>query len=232
MVCSFISSLFNALLPRYCVCCQGRLADGERLLCAACRASLSRRDDILSPCDNDTVRLFWGRVAVERAVAWTDYVPHSDFAEVIYSMKYRRRPDIAESLGRIAGGELLPHGFFDGIDMIVPLPLHTRRERERGYNQSHEFAVGLRRVTHLPVADGVVERTRYTPSQTGMSPEGRAQNVRGAFRLVEPLRVAGRHVLVVDDILTTGASLTACAEALAQADGVRLSFLTIGRTVG
>lgn len=225
-----ISAAADLVSPRYCELCRCRLAVGERLLCTTCNMLLARTDDWLSPLDNATVRLLWGRVAVERGAAFVRYVPHSKFAEAIYAMKYGDRPDIAEDLGRIVAAELSDYGFFEGIDTIVPMPLHPKRERKRGYNQSCEFARGLGRVAHIPVCGDAVRRVRNTVSQTTLTHDGRMSNVTDAFCVARPERLRGKHVLLVDDIITTGASMSALAVAVAKTEGTTLSFLAIGRT--
>lgn len=225
------SDIIDLLSPRCCECCGCRLAKGESFLCAGCFAWLPRRSDVLTPMDNPSARLLWGRMMIERGAAWIDYVPHSPFANLIYKMKYGDRPDIATHLGKVVAREFSPHGFFEDIDLIHPLPLHPARRRQRGYNQSCEFAYGISAVTDIPVADDIIVRTRNTKSQTLMSPTQRAGNMVGAFAVKHPERLKGKHVLLVDDILTTGASLGACIEVLAKVDDVRVSFLTIGKTL-
>ena len=133
-------------------------------------------------------------------------------------------------LGKVVAREMSPHGFFDGIDMIIPLPLHPARQRKRGYNQSCEFALGINSVLHIPVAEGIIVRTRNTKSQTLMTSTQRASNMIGAFAVARPEELKGKHVLLVDDILTTGASLGSCVDVLAKVADVRVSFLTIGKT--
>ena len=220
----------DMVAPRYCEQCRRRLAVGERLFCSTCVMLLPRTGDELSPADNPAVRKLWGRVEVERGVSFAVYTPHVSFAPAVYAMKYGDRPDIADDFGRFIASELGASGLFDGIDVIVPLPLHRRRERERGYNQSTELARGISRVTGIPVCDDAVARTRYTPSQTTLSSDARASNVDGAFSLVRPERIKGRHVLLVDNIITTGASMAACAAVMARGGDITLSFLTVGRT--
>ena len=225
-----VAVVADMVAPRYCEQCRCRLAVGERLFCTTCLMLLPRTGDEQSPTDNPAVRKLWGRVNVERGVSFAVYTPHVSFAAAVYAMKYGDRPDVAEDFGRLIASELGASGVFDGIDVIVPLPLHRRRERERGYNQSACLAHGIGRVTGIPVCDDAVVRTRYTPSQTTLASDARASNVDGAFSLVRPERIKGRHVLLVDDIITTGASMAACAAAMACCGDITLSFLTIGRT--
>lgn len=217
--------------PCRCGMCGARMATDEGIICPACSARLPRRDDTLNATDNSAARLVMQHVGVCRGAAWVDYVPRSEFADMIYGMKYHRHPETALKLGIMIAREMLPGGFFDGIDTIVPLPLHPIRERERGYNQSREFAHGLSRVLRLPVEDGAVARIRNTRSQTSLMPSQRMANVECAFSVTQPGRLRGRHALLVDDIVTTGASLSACMKEMAAVEGVRLSFLTIGKTL-
>ncbi len=223
--------VLGVVSPARCVSCHARLAEGEEVFCMQCNAGIERTGDGFSPCDNSTVRLMWGKLAVERGASFMSYSPHAEGSDAIYAIKYGSQPAVGVKLGELMAREYMPAGFFDGIDLILPMPLHPRRERKRGYNQSRELAVGLSRVTGIEVCDaGVLRRIRNTPSQTTVGHYNRMANVEGAFRLVRPEKVAGKHVLVVDDIITTGASMYACASELLKAEGVRFSFLTVGRT--
>ena len=220
----------DTIMPRRCEQCGVRLGIDEHMLCMMCSMMMPRLADHLSPYDNETVRRMWGRLEVERGASVLLYTPHTPMADVIYRMKYANRPDIAEQFGILMASEMMPSGFFDDIDLIIPLPLHRRRERERGYNQSLELARSLSQVTHIPVCTKAVKRTRYTISQASLSHYARSTNVLGAFSVVDAHLVRGKHVLLVDDIITTGASLYACGKELLGVEGVRLSFLTLGRT--
>ena len=126
--------------------------------------------------------------------------------------------------------DYMPSGFFDGIDAIVPMPLHKKRRRERGYNQSCEVARGISELTHIPVREDIVERVRYTQSQTQTKATSRSTNVSGAFALKQGQHPSGMHILLIDDIITTGATLTACATEIAKLEDVTISIMTIGRT--
>lgn len=229
------ADLFGRLLdfaaPRRCAVCGGRLAAGERGLCAACLLRLPRTMAWLTPADNMVARMFWGVFPVGRAAAFFYYKPHSDVARAIYAMKYKGRPDIGFDLGRAAAVELAAAGFFDGMDVLLPVPLARKRQRQRGYNQSWHIARGVASATGLPVEARAVVRTAYSRSQTGLTPEQRRDNVAGAFALRCAGRLEGRHALIVDDVVTTGATIAACAAAMAAVPGARLSVLTLGAAI-
>ena len=191
--------------------------------------SLPFTDDWLSPYDNPTVRLLWGRMEVERGVSLMHYLSHSATARMIYKLKYGGCPDIGVGLGRLMAGIWQKYGIFDGIDMIVPMPLHKSRERRRGYNQCLMIAQGLSEVAHVPVRADVVQRGRNTTSQATLSMHQRMDNLESAFIMPRPALVEGKHVMLVDDIITTGSTLAACGRELNRADGMKLSVATIGR---
>lgn len=149
-------------MPRQCKLCGCRLAEDEQTLCLACSRKLPLTDDHLSPYDNNTARLLWGRMPVERATALTYYYPESFCALLMYKLKYGSQPDIGEWLGAYMANSFMPYALFDDIDIIVPLPIHKRRERERGYNQSHEIARGIGDISNIKVCNNIIERSRYT----------------------------------------------------------------------
>ena len=147
-----------------------------------------------------------------------------------YHLKYGGRKDLGEIMGRFMAAELLESGFFRGIDVIVPVPLHPRKQRIRGYNQSEYIARGIAAVTGLSLDTSSVVRKRHTETQTSKSAYERWENVDGMFRLDCPERFAGKHVLLVDDVLTTGATTTACADAFRDVEGMCISVLTLAVT--
>ena len=220
----------DTFMPRQCKLCGCRLAEDEQTLCLACSRKLPLTDDYLSPYDNNTARLLWGRMPVERATALTYYYPESFCALLMYKLKYGSQPDIGEWLGAYMANSFMPYALFDDIDIIVPLPIHKRRERERGYNQSHEIARGIGDISNIEVCNNIVERSRYTMSQTKLTHADRTKNVVNAFTLLRPDAIEGKHVLLVDDIITTGATIAACANVLAEAEDVKISVMTVGRT--
>jgi len=220
--------LLDFIAPRSCVVCGKRLGIHDEALCPSCILKLPRTNFHLSPLDNPMARLFWGIIPVECVTAYTYYAPGSEMARAVYDLKYHDRPDIGVTLGRLIATELQSTGFFDGIDLIVPVPLAWRRERQRGYNQSRLLAQGVGEVTRLTVSDCAVRRTVFHGSQTELSRWDRQQNVKDVFRLRNADSLRGRHVLLIDDIVTTGATVSACARELLKVDGVRISILAFG----
>lgn len=173
-------------------------------------------------------KTFWGQIPIERAAALFYYEPHAETANILYELKYKNHPEIGEVMGRLMAREFQPEGFFDGIDGIVPVPLARKRQRQRGYNQSHELAKGISEITGLPLFDKVVRRTVFEGSQTSLGRWERNENVEQVFELRDAPTIQGKHLLIVDDVVTTGATVIACAKELCKAEGVRISILSLG----
>ena len=223
-----LNALLDFISPRACHLCGKRLAVSEKNICAVCNWHLPRTGYAETAYDNPMARLFWGRFKVERAAAWIFYQSHGEPSKLIYKLKYHGRREIGEWLGRNAAEEFKDNGFFDDIDCIVPVPITWQRRFKRGYNQSEVIAHGISEVTGLPVLSNCVKRKGKSESQTHLSPDERMQNVLGAFNLCCPEKIKGRHILLVDDVVTTGATICSCAETLSEAGDVRISVLTIG----
>ena len=149
---------------------------------------------------------------------------------MIYDIKYHDQKEQGELIGQIMVERHQPYGFFDDIDAIVPLPITKKRNWMRGYNQSYQVARGISMETGIPVYNDVVERTHFTKSQTHQTAMVRRINVRDAFQLVKAEKIKGKHLLLIDDVVTTGATIISCAQELAKAEGVRISVLSIGYT--
>ena len=231
---SFFSRILDLISPRACPLCGNRLSPTEETLCAPCNMQLPRTGYALQPTDNEMARLFWGHFPLERAIAWVRFEPHSQVAQLFYDLKYHHHPEYGEQLGYMLAKEVSDDNantpFFDGIDAIVPIPLERRREHQRGYNQSLMVARGINRYTDIPIVSHVIKRISFTESQTRKDWWERQANVAEAFQLVKPDLIRGKHLLLVDDIVTTGATITACAKELFQAEGIRISVLTVGFT--
>ncbi len=229
---NWFSRLLDFISPRQCVVCGARLTPTERSLCSVCMLHLPRTAYQFSPADNPMAQLFWHLASIERTAALCYYEPRSEMARLVYDLKYHDRPDIGEDMGRLMGYEMQMAGFFDGIDVIVPVPLSRKRLRQRGYNQSEQLARGISEVIHLPIDTKVLRRRHFMQSQTQLNRLERQENVAEMFELRDSSSLANRHVLLVDDICTTGATLLACADTLKDVSGIRLSILTLGFTKG
>ena len=183
-----------------------------------------------TPYDNAVSQLFWGQLPVERAAALFFYEPHSETAQLLYQLKYNQRPDIGEDMGRVMAQEMQLARYFDDIDVLLPVPLSLKRLRQRGYNQSEMLARGISDITRLPIDTRAVCRDHFHQSQTSLTRLERRGNVEDIFRLRHPKRLEGRHVLLIDDVCTTGATLMACGEAIRHIPGIRISVLTLAYT--
>ena len=208
--------------------CGSRLSTGEHTLCSVCNASLPRTDYHAISADNDMARMFWGRIPIERCGALFFYKGGSAVSRLIYNLKYNDSPHIAQALGAMMAEEYMGGAFFDGIDLIVPVPLSRDRIRERGYNQSVEIARGISHITGIPVSSSAVERTQFEQSQTHKQRWDRNDNVAHVFHIVHPERLNASHILLVDDVATTGATLCACAQEILKAVPATFSVLTLG----
>jgi ComF family protein len=181
-----------------------------------------------NPYENDMARLFWGQLPVERCAALFFYQGGSGPSQILYELKYKNHPEIGEFFGRMIAEEWNDTGFFEGIDLIVPVPLAKERQRRRGYNQSLHIARGIGSVTRLPIVTNAVSREQFVESQTQKDRWQRNENVEGCFRLNDGSALKGRHVLLVDDVVTTGATICSCGREMLKAGDVRFSILTIG----
>ena len=222
----WLASLARLFVPRRCVVCGACLDDGEEVLCLECDIAMPRTNYHLR-ADNPVEQRFWGRFPLERATSYFRYGKDGDYRRILFRMKYEGRKDCAEAMGRLMAADLARSGFFEGVDVLLPVPLHPDKQRRRGYNQSACIAQGVSAVTGIPVSVGNVRRRKFTETQTRKSAHQRWDNVDGVFEAVDAAAFAGQHILLLDDVLTTGATLTACADALAGVEGVRFSVLAL-----
>lgn len=227
---NLLRDLFDFFLPRTCHICGCRLRDAEEFFCVRCVESLPRSLYHHSPM-NPMERRFAGIVPFVRATGHFIYSRHSRLASAIHDMKYRRFPNVGRCLGEIVGSELLSAGFFDGADIIVPVPMHWFKQARRGYNQADFIAQGISAATRLPVSRSL-RSCRAHKSQTSKTLAERQANLAGSFRVADPDALRGRGVVIVDDVCTTGATLRTLAEAvMAQVPDCRLYLLTLCVTI-
>ena len=223
----WISDLIDLIFPRHCYVCGEVLSRTEKDMCLNCLYSLPKVEEIHR---NEIEKIFWGKIDVERATSYIYYRKSSPYNNLFHMAKYRNRPEVAERLARLAAEELEASGFFDGIDAIVPLPLSKKKERKRGYNQCDYIAAGLSRATGIPVIKGAVVRPTSNETQTHKNRDERWKNVEGIFALADASLIEGKHILLIDDILTTGATLANCASAIQLGCSCRTSIFTLAYT--
>lgn len=222
----WLGSFVSLLFPRCCIVCGRPLAKGEECLCTMCNINLPRTGYHLKE-DNPVEKLFWGKIPLERATSFFFYRKGSDFRQILHQLKYAGQKNIGAIMGRYMAAELQESGFFEDIDVIVPVPLHKKKQRLRGYNQSEWIARGIAAVTGIPIDTESVVRHKNTETQTSKSSLERWENVNGIFELYHAEPLTGKHILIVDDVLTTGATTVECASCLTKIEGVRISVLTL-----
>jgi ComF family protein len=209
-------SLLHLFYPHVCNTCGRGLTPSETILCLRCQHRLPLTGFHLYP-DNTLEKVFWGRVNIRHAMAAYYYNEGAIVRRLVHQFKYHRRQDIALQLGRQIGYMLQQTAWLNEIDCIVPVPLHKAKARRRGYNQSAVLAAGLAMIISRPVMPHALQRVSYTDSQTRKNRTSRWENVAGVFTAKEPGALRGRHVLLVDDVITTGATTEACCLALQEA---------------
>lgn len=212
--------------PELCLSCHAPLVRGEDILCTACLVEVARTDFHLRR-DNSLEQAFWGRCRIERAAAFSVYNRGSRIRTLIHLMKYKGRKEIGRSLGSLYGSYLKESDFMSGIDLMIPVPLHPSRLRSRGYNQSDYISQGLSEATRVPVATDLLRRELQGSSQTKRGRYERWENVEGLFTVTKPGRISGRHLLLVDDVITTGSTMEACVQALHDAADVSVSVIAL-----
>ena len=225
---SFWSRLLDLISPRLCTVCGERLSITEEVICSKCNLHLPRTGFQRDLYENPLAKTFWGQIPTERAFALFFYEAHAETANILYQMKYKNNPEIGTVMGRMMARELQKSDFFEGIDAIVPIPLAKKRQRQRGYNQSEMLATGVSEITGLPIYNKVVKRTTFEGSQTNRGRWERNENVEKVFQLTDSEALHGKHILIIDDVVTTGATIIACAKELSKAEDVRFSILALG----
>lgn len=226
MLKGLVSDFFNIIYPPLCEACRTVLIKQEQHLCTACLYRLPKTNFHLH-CNNPMEQLFWGRVNIEAAAALYYFEQGGKCRKILHKIKYRGKKEIAMFLGTIYGKEILIAGRFSRPDLLIPVPLHPSREKRRGFNQSEWFAKGLAGSLGKKVYTDVLIRPAGTETQTNKSRIERWQNVENNFKLSRHDLIENKHILLVDDVVTTGATLESCASLLMRSEGVRVSILTI-----
>ena len=214
------------IFPEYFLACQGPLERGEQHLCTSCRYSLPRYNLNQTELPELSQR-FWGRLPLSHAWAYLKFSKGSRVQHLLHELKYNNHPEIGQALGRFMGAELASAGFGLDFDLIVPVPLHPDKLKKRGYNQSDAFAEGLGESLQTPWSESTLTRTAATETQTRKKRYERWENVGTRFQLTDQAEIANKKILLVDDVVTTGATLEACGQTLLQGQCQSVSLDTI-----
>lgn len=222
----WLRDFIELFFPRQCCVCGTPLVDGEDEICTTCLLDLP---EVLTAQgdENFVERRFWGRLPVQHATALLIFKRKSKSQRILHQIKYNGNEKLALIMGRQLGLRLSANGLFDDVDLLVPVPLHRRKERHRGYNQSLLLCQGIAQTFPRPIVNDNLVRTRHTDSQTHKNRIQRLENMKGVFAVKEPNALQGKHILLIDDVITTGATSEACWAAMSQIQGLRISIAAL-----
>ena len=226
----WIDDLKELLFPRYCKVCRRRLAHNEQHLCVSCLLELPRTHYERTP-NNLLMQHFMEWPEVVAATSYFYYDKEGRYSSLIHNLKYYDHPEVGTYLGRLAATELRASGFFEGIDLIIPVPLSKNKLRKRGYNQCDYIAQGISQIIGADLHTHCIERTVNTDTQTRKSRSERWKNTEKIFQVTHANTLKGKHILLVDDVATTGATLHACTSAILKVPNVRISIFTLAKAL-
>jgi ComF family protein len=227
---TFLQNISEGVLtlffPKLCLACGDKTPLPEQDLCIHCKYYLPQTDFHLD-LDNPFTGRFWGRVKIEGGAAMYYFMKNGLTQRLIHQLKYKGQRKIGVKLGQLYGEKLRTAKGFENIDLILPVPLHPKKQHVRGYNQCDLFASGLSETMDIPWRKNILVKTMHNTSQTQKTRMERLENVRATFQINNPEQLRGKHVLIVDDVLTTGATLEACAEKVLAIPQTKVSLATI-----
>lgn len=226
---TLLADFVSLFYPQICAACDGELLQGEEFVCINCQLALPYTG-FATQSPNDTEQVFWGRVELEAATSYLYFEKGNRARKMMHRIKYKGEKELAQYVGGMMGAELEHSARFSNIDCIIPIPLHKKKLRKRGYNQSEWFAKGLAEKLNTEVITDVLLKTTSTKSQTTKNRWQRWLNMGEQFSVHHPEKIGGKHILLVDDIVTTGATLEACAQALKAAANCKISIATMAIT--
>ncbi len=227
---AFVKHLFadamQLFFPHNCMGCGSDVLSKDSMLCLRCNSSLPYTG-YESIENNPIENIFRGRVTIKEAASTFYFSKGHLVQHLIHQLKYKGNKDVGQYLGALMGKTLLQSNRFSNIEYLVPLPLYADKEFKRGFNQSTVICNGMSDTMQIPVMNNNVIRQRYTDTQTKKHRAERWENVEGSFAIKDPAKLHGKNVLLVDDVITTGATLEACAQCLQQVPGINISFATL-----
>jgi ComF family protein len=221
-----ISDVLELFFPRICITCGNRLMTQEKFLCLDCYHDIPRTNFHLDP-ENKAAQLFWGRVKTENVFSFYYFRKGSKYQKLIHSLKYRGMKELGYEAGKWIGTAISSNNMLNNFDLIVPVPLHPKKEKQRGYNQSEWIARGIADYLGKTEISENLIRLVYSSTQTRKKKFERWKNVEGIFGIKDTAVFNGKHILVVDDVLTTGSTLESCSVELLKIPDVKISLVTL-----
>jgi ComF family protein len=221
-----VDDFLGLFFPDLCVTCGERLLSHEKYVCLNCWHDLPQTHFHLE-AENKVAQLFWGRVQIENATSFFIYKKGSRYQQLIHFIKYKGLKELGFETGRRFGFELNESQAFQSVDWIVPVPLHPKKQKKRGFNQSEWIARGMADSMNKPISSDNLLRRIFTSTQTRKNRFERWQNVEGIFEVVRPAEFENKHILLVDDVVTTGSTLEACAFQLLKIENTKVSIATL-----
>jgi len=215
--------MLSLLFPTPCITCGAELPKRSDPVCLQCLATLPETGFAAYP-ENTVEKLFRGRLNIQAGMSLFYFSKGSSIQKLLHAVKYKNQPELARYLGRMMGEELKNEPRFGHIEAMVPLPLYRKKERQRGYNQSDLLCEGIQEITGWPILKDTVIRPDHSDTQTRKGRLDRWENISGKFRVMKPEQLENKPILLVDDVLTTGATLDACGNELLSVNGIRLSL--------
>lgn len=226
---TFFSDIIHLFYPNACAGCGSDNLSADQTLCFSCINEMPVTGFHLHEA-NPVEKIFHGRVPIVNACAHVYFSKDSLVQQMLHRVKYGGRKEIGTFMGTLIGADLKMAGWCKNINALIPLPLNSKKQKKRGYNQAELICDGISMQTNIPVYNDVIIRKRNTETQTHKSRAERWNNIEGKFELVNATKVMNKHILLVDDVVTTGATLESCGNELLKSDGLQLSIAAFAYT--
>ena len=223
---ALLRNFVGILFPNTCLICNENLMQGESQICLHCFNNIPRTN-FHKVKDNEVEKRFWGKADIYKATAFFYYSKGSSFQQLLHELKYKGNYEIGVVAGKFAAIDLLENGYFNDVDLLIPIPLHRKKFLKRGYNQSEKIALGMGELLEKPVDTRLLQRMKNTDTQTKKSVFERYENTSGVFELLNSDSLGNKHVLLVDDVLTTGSTIEAAVLAFGQCKNIKISVFTL-----
>ena len=223
-----ISDFMDLLYPSICPGCNEAEKPEESLFCVSCTFRLPYSKTLQNPYENELIKKFDPSFNINHAIALYTMDNRSIIEQLIRQIKYHHRRFLGTEVGEIFGRELMRRNLFNDVNLLLPVPLHKKKLHKRGYNQSLMICEGLSTVLHIPIDNKSIKRIKHTKTQTAMSKLNRTKNMANSFELNSEKNLIHKHVCIVDDVITTGSTITACIDQMKDIPGIQFSVLCIG----